>query len=172
MDRPLKKTESIEIRLPHETKQAFMARCREDGVSASEAVRGFIGERLAARAPAPSTDRRRCWRLAAGLAMAAGVAATAAPSLAGSVDRIGFSQLDRDASGELDRRELAHGARLQVRLEVGPGALELDRVTAPVAGSPAGEPGRALLEALVQARFTALDLDANGGVSFSEFRRR
>ena len=29
--RPLKKTETIEIRLPHDTKTAFMARCRAEG---------------------------------------------------------------------------------------------------------------------------------------------
>ena len=36
--RPPKKSESLEIRLPFDTKQAFMARCRDEGVTASEAV--------------------------------------------------------------------------------------------------------------------------------------
>ena len=38
----LKKSESLEIRLPYPTKQAFMARCRDDGRSASDALRAFI----------------------------------------------------------------------------------------------------------------------------------
>ena len=48
--RKLKKSETLEIRLPYPTKLAFMARCQDAGVSASEALRGFIGageERLA-----------------------------------------------------------------------------------------------------------------------------
>lgn len=48
--RRLKKSESLEVRIPYPTKQAFMARCRADGVSASESVRGFIEGRLAAPA--------------------------------------------------------------------------------------------------------------------------
>src|SRR5205809_809617 len=43
----LKKSESLEIRLPYPTKQAFMARCRDDGRSASDAMRGFIDYHLA-----------------------------------------------------------------------------------------------------------------------------
>ena len=37
--RKLKKSESLEIRIPYPTKQAFMARCRDGGRSASEALR-------------------------------------------------------------------------------------------------------------------------------------
>ena len=40
--RPLKKTETIEIRLPHDTKTAFMARCRAEGRTASDVLRRFI----------------------------------------------------------------------------------------------------------------------------------
>jgi hypothetical protein len=38
----LKKSETLEIRLPYPTKLAFMARCRDQGSTASEALRGFI----------------------------------------------------------------------------------------------------------------------------------
>ncbi|MEC8456219.1 MAG: hypothetical protein VXZ43_04830 [Pseudomonadota bacterium] len=47
--RPLKKTETIEIRLPHDTKTAFMARCRAEGRTASDVLRRFIDAELAAR---------------------------------------------------------------------------------------------------------------------------
>lgn len=107
MNRPLKKTETLEIRLPWETKQAFMARCRDDGVSASEALRGFITQRLEPRRlPARATGRRGL-QLAAGVAAALGLAVSAAPSLAGSFDRRGFDRLDRDRSGALSPAELA-----------------------------------------------------------------
>jgi hypothetical protein len=42
-----KKNDTLEIRLPQETKQAFMDQCRAEGRSASEAMRMFIEERLA-----------------------------------------------------------------------------------------------------------------------------
>ncbi len=109
MSRPPKKTETIEIRLAHETKLAFMARCRDEGVSASEALRTYIGSRLEA-APAGSstagTDWRKPMQWAAGAAVALGVAATAVPSLAGSSDRNGFRQLDQDGNGAVSRSEL------------------------------------------------------------------
>ena len=42
MGRELKKTDSIEVRLPDETKQAFMHACRQNGTSASAVLRAFI----------------------------------------------------------------------------------------------------------------------------------
>jgi hypothetical protein len=64
----LKKSESLEIRLPYPTKQAFMARCRNDGRSASDALRAFIDGYLV-DAENPAKPACRGWRLiAAGLA--------------------------------------------------------------------------------------------------------
>jgi hypothetical protein len=171
MDRPLKKSETIEIRIPYETKLAFMTRCREDGVSVSAALRGFIGERLEAppeMKSRPTSGRRMGLQMAAGLAAAIGMAATAVPSLAASVDRIGFSRLDADGDGGVSRAELARGATLEVRLQVGASGLEFDRA----AVGPAGEEDRALFEVLVRARFAAMDRNADGRLSFREFRRR
>ncbi|MEL7481578.1 MAG: hypothetical protein AAGJ29_08450 [Pseudomonadota bacterium] len=37
-----KKSETLEIRLPHSKKQAFMRACEEEGITASHAVRTFI----------------------------------------------------------------------------------------------------------------------------------
>jgi len=44
-----KKSETLEVRLPHETKQAFLTACREDGTTASEVVRGSIQDYLVSR---------------------------------------------------------------------------------------------------------------------------
>src|SRR5690606_13279907 len=41
-----KKSETLEVRLPYETKQAFLTACREDGTTASEVVRGSIDDYL------------------------------------------------------------------------------------------------------------------------------
>ena len=44
--RPLKKSETVEIRLPHATKTAFMEKCRAEGRTASDAIRRFIDREL------------------------------------------------------------------------------------------------------------------------------
>ncbi|HYG48936.1 MAG TPA: ribbon-helix-helix protein, CopG family [Allosphingosinicella sp.] len=98
-----KKNDSIEIRLPDETKAAFREKCRREGRTASDAVRSFIDEQLD---PRGNVRRRRTslWRigaaLAAGAVMGGGLAA---PSIAASADssRSAFRALDRDRDGAL-----------------------------------------------------------------------
>ena len=102
-----KKNDSIEIRLPDETKTAFREKCRREGRTASDAVRSFIDEQLE---PRGSLRRRRrsLWRI--GLAVAAGAVlggGLAAPSIAASSDnsRSAFRTLDRDHDGALTYEE-------------------------------------------------------------------
>ncbi len=96
--RKLKKSESLEIRIPYPTKQAFMARCRDEGRSASEALRGYIDSQL--KQEAPARDPRRIWRLVAGGLIAAAVGAAAAPSLARTGLRAAeFAALDANHDG-------------------------------------------------------------------------
>jgi plasmid stability protein len=102
-----KKNESIEIRLPDETKAAFREKCRREGRTVSDAVRSIIDEQLEFRG---SVRRRRksLWRI--GLAMAAGAAlggGLAAPSIAASADnsRSAFRALDQDRDGALSYEE-------------------------------------------------------------------
>ena len=64
LSRPPKKTETLEIRLDHAAKDAFMARCRAEGRTASEALRGFID----GRGPRPAKRRHGLgWTVAAAL---------------------------------------------------------------------------------------------------------
>lgn len=90
-----KKSETLEIRLPHAAKTAFMARCHAGGQTASEVVRDFIEGELNAR------GRSRSWRIAAAALAGLAVGAVAAPSLAqtGRSDRAAFERLDRDHDG-------------------------------------------------------------------------
>lgn len=94
---PSKKSETIEIRVPHDAKVAFAARCRENGQTVSEAVRDFMDREITAK-PA---GRSRWWP--AGLALAAGLAvgAVAAPSLAETApsSRAAFDRLDTNRDG-------------------------------------------------------------------------
>jgi hypothetical protein len=105
-----KKNDSIEIRLPDEAKAAFRAKCRQDGRTASEAVRSFIDEQLE---PGGRVRRRRraLWRF--GLAVTAGAVlggGLAAPSIAASANnsRSAFQALDRDRDGALTYEEFRH----------------------------------------------------------------
>ena len=102
--RPPKKSETLEVRLPYPTKQAFMARGRDDGRSASEAVRGFIEAEVGAGRLA---RRRRglIARVAAGAVLAAAAGAVAAPTLAHTNRGEAFERLDTNHDGVLSRAE-------------------------------------------------------------------
>jgi hypothetical protein len=96
-----KKSETLEVRLPYPTKQAFMARCRDDGRTASDAVRAFIEAEVA-----PRRKRRLLPHLAAGALMAAAAGAVAAPTLAHTANRTAeFLRLDRNHDGVLSLKE-------------------------------------------------------------------
>lgn len=101
MTQKLKKSETLEIRLPYPTKLAFMARCRDDGRSASEALRGYIEESLT---PLPAPRRR--WRIVAAGLIAAALGAAAVPSLASANVETGFDRLDADHDGRVTSVEL------------------------------------------------------------------
>ena len=103
----LKKSETLEIRLPHCTKLAFMARCRDEGHSASEALRGFIDGHLDRAAPGRAMGRRPR-HLLAGALIAAAVGAIALPSLAHPSLRSDFDRLDRNGDNAISLTEFAH----------------------------------------------------------------
>lgn len=99
-----KKTETLEIRLPPETKAAFMARCQGARRTASEALRDFIDQEL--RTSAPSRRRSAVWRLLAAAVAGLAVGAVAAPSLARPSGSDGaFQRLDANHDGVLSLDE-------------------------------------------------------------------
>jgi hypothetical protein len=102
-----KKNDSLEIRLPDETKAAFREKCRREGRTASDVVRSFIDEHLDSQGTM-RRRRRSLWRI--GVAVAAGAVlggGIAAPSIAASADtsRSAFRALDRDHDGALSYDE-------------------------------------------------------------------
>lgn len=158
-----KKSETLELRLPLETKQAFMARCRAAGVTASEALRGFIGDYIDGRDAARST-RRRMWTpvrlgLAAGALVAAGVLAQ--PSLARANASAAFDRIDANHDGRLSFAEFSRAVEPKLSLAFGP--------EAPPAAASAIPTD--LRERLIRQAFDRIDADRNGEISFSEFRR-
>ena len=94
--RPPKKSETLEIRLPHAAKVAFMDRCRAAGLTASEVVRDLIEK----EGPRPASAPRR-WQAA--LLVMAGllIGAVAAPSIAQALpgSRAAFDQMDANHDG-------------------------------------------------------------------------
>ena len=100
-----KKSETIEIRLSHEAKTAFMERCRRERRTASDAIRLFIDGQLGAR---PDARRRGAsWRIVlAGLVGAALGLGAAAPSFAHATqNKAAFDRLDRNHDGVLSYSE-------------------------------------------------------------------
>ena len=102
----LKKSETLEIRLPYPTKLAFMARCRDEGRSASEALRHFIDGHLEGRGPA-RRSLRRSRHLVAGALFAAALGAIALPSLARPSLRAEFDRLDLNGDRSISLAEFA-----------------------------------------------------------------
>ena len=98
-----KKSEVLEVRLPHALKTAFMAQCRKRGVTASARIRRHIEADIEAR-------RGPGFRLAAALAAGAALGAAAGPTLADTIhpsrdSRAAFQHLDANGDGVLSARE-------------------------------------------------------------------
>jgi hypothetical protein len=172
MTRPPKKSETLEIRLSHDAKQAFMACCRAEGLSASEALRRFIEQSLA-----PPAVRRRplCRRgpLLAGAVAAVVTAAAALPSLAHPSLRTEFDGLDLDHSNSLNLAEVTRGASVAVTVDLaGTSAIRSDRgAILPVAfeHDARGQAAARLARQAVATTFASLDRNHDGAISFAEF---
>ena len=113
-----KKSETLEVRIPYDTKQAFLTACREDGTTASEVVREsvqtYLDEReqpaiqekrtLVMKFPAPV--RHYAPRIAIGGVAALGLATFAAlPSAAAPDFKAQFGRLDTNGDGVLSADE-------------------------------------------------------------------
>ncbi len=113
-----KKSETLEVRIPYDTKQAFLTACREDGTTASEVVRETVQTYLDERErPSPKETRtlvmklpqpvrRYGPRIAAGSLAAIGLATFAAlPSAAAPDLAARFKLLDTNGDGALSADE-------------------------------------------------------------------
>jgi hypothetical protein len=145
-----KKSETLEIRLPHALKKAFMVRCRNEGRSASEALRGYIEQAVAT----PRQPNRHLRWAAVGLA-AVSLGAVAAPSLARPSLPAQFARLDANHDGRLSFAEFERGASVQIAL--GPGAAH--------ALTPADR------QSLLREEFDRIDANRDGEIALDEFRR-
>lgn len=117
MKRREKKSESLDIRLPYQQKQDFMAATKQQGETASQVLRSFIADYIedARLAEQPNTVQEITMTLARhrfkSIATAAGAAigvfsVTALPSAA---DSTAFERLDKNSDGILTEGEIAPG---------------------------------------------------------------
>jgi hypothetical protein len=105
-----KKSETIEVRVPYATKAAFVAKCRGDGRTVSDAVRQFMAQELEATSRS-QRGRARVWQAVAAAVAGLALGAVAAPSLAHPTanSRAAFERLDRNHDGLLSFDEFRRG---------------------------------------------------------------
>ena len=103
--RPPKKSETLEIRLPYAAKTEFMERCRRDGLTASEVVRGMIETRV--EIGAKTRRSGRAWLALAAAVGGIAIGAAAAPAIAQALpgSQAEFEQLDANGDGLLSQAE-------------------------------------------------------------------
>ncbi len=107
LSRPPKKSETLEIRLPHAAKTAFMERCRAEGLTASEVVRDLIETRVKATSNRRPRRSTRTWLTLAAALGGIAIGAAAAPAIAQALpgSQAAFQQLDANGDGVLSLAE-------------------------------------------------------------------
>ncbi len=161
--RPPKKSDTIEVRLTHEAKRAFMRKCEADGQTASGAIRCYID---AAVAP----ERRR-WRVRLVLGVLPVVAAAAyalmpARAVASHDPRPQFNAMDRNHDGVLTPDEYGDDRYAPVNCDGSrrPFVIPLGRSTDPgFLGMRTYAISRAALPVV------RMDRDGDGKVTYAEF---
>ena len=192
MKRPPKKDDTLEVRLPQETKQAFMERCKAEGSTASDTVRGFIEGHLAKPL---SAKEPAFYRPAASFAAIAAFAAvgialfTPTPSRAAPDLKSMFQEMDTNKDGKVSETEFAARRPMMARRDgAGPGQAgfggpppraDVIFIAGPPPGAPMGPPpgpppGMQPLsdkdrEAFRAKMFGETDANKDGAVSFEEF---
>jgi hypothetical protein len=179
--RPPKKTETLEVRLPHAVKRDFMARARSQGRTASALLREFIDGYLAG--DSPMEDRPMFKRIAKPAAATAVIGAVIAahvmlPTAAAAAPdfKSVFEQLDRNKDGKLSADEfaghqvLADNAYAQHSADLGHGAVPMMvAIHSSVHALVHGAASAAETHANMQKTFASLDGDGDGAVTFGEF---
>lgn len=113
-----KKSESLEVRLPHSTKRDFMEACEREGITASQAVRTFIDVyvRRSKRAKLKTICQDLAMNLiknpvkSAGISLAALAAAFAFSATPSMADDDSFAVLDKDGDGYITEADKPAGA--------------------------------------------------------------
>ena len=175
--RPPKKSETLEVRVPHEVKDALMRKARAEGRSASDVVRTCIADYLDGERKEASS-MFVSWKPAAAVG-ALGVAIlwsalTPTPAGAGPDFRAAFEHFDQNHDQQISLDEFLgrNTDMLFINRADRPADPSIDKkftlpigrkVPPPLPG--ASHPPREML----QSEFALEDRDKNGSVTFEEF---
>lgn len=101
-----KKSETLEIRLPHASKVAFMEQCRRNGVTASEVLRNLIEKSGGTACKSAGRGLSRWMQVLAAAGTGLLIGSVAAPAIAQALpERASFTHLDLNHDGVLTRSE-------------------------------------------------------------------
>lgn len=178
-ERPPKKTETLEVRVPHEVKHALMQKARAEGRSVSEVVRTFIADYLDGDRKEASSMTFALWKPAA-VATLSGVAvfwAALVPSAANAGPDLtaAFKQLDQNEDGLVSLSEFVrrNADMLFLQAPVGDASTATEKpfvipIRRDLPPPPAGStlPPRELL----QLEFARHDRNNDGNVTLGEFQ--
>jgi Ca2+-binding EF-hand superfamily protein len=176
-----KKSENIEIRVPHGMKNDFMARCRTEGRSASDVLRGFIEDYLAAGTSPKMEDRPIMPRIAkpAAAAVTAGALSLLfllTPAVSANDLEAAFRGMDLNGDGAVTLAEFttpsAHGDMVLMRHDGAPlPGPDAKPVVLPLHGKqvPVHPQAKAPPPEMLRTVFAEQDSDHDGVLRFTEF---
>jgi Ca2+-binding EF-hand superfamily protein len=173
-----KKSETLEVRLPHEVKNALMRKAQAEGRSASEIIRQSIDAYLADRAKEKPNMLITAWKpIAVVGAAAAAILWTAlapAPLAAGPDLHAAFNTFDRNKDGTVTLEEFRAGHaddRLFVHSGTKAGHDQHAFMIPLHHDAKAFENGMPVPAAMLKAEFAKEDTNHNGSVDFAEFKQ-
>ena len=175
--RPPKKSETLEVRIPHEVKDALMRKAHAEGRSASEVVRRSIDSYLAVQPKEARSMLIGLWKpvALAGAAMVAIVSAviTPAPSHAKPDLRSVFQMLDRNHDGSISLSEFVSDASdpnvekmHHAHMKDAAAHKQMGAAHAQMMKAGGGKASATML----RSHFAQLDSNGDGSVTFSEFQ--
>ncbi|HKC02739.1 MAG TPA: EF-hand domain-containing protein [Sphingomicrobium sp.] len=169
-----KKSETLEVRLPHEVKSALMGKAHAQGRSASEVVRRSIDAYLAEQPKEARSMLLTLWKPAAALgtaALAMWAAISPAPLHAKPDLKAVFQIIDRNSDGAITRDEFVQHTSdpaIQKMHEAHNGMMH--HVMAAMHGNGAEADHARPSKAMIEVHFAKVDANSDGSVTFSEFQ--
>ena len=171
-----KKSESIEVRLPHEVKSALMEKAHAEGRSASEVIRSSIDSYLAGQPKESRSMLIPLWKPAAvagaGALAFLWAAATPVPSQAKPNLKSIFETLDRNRDGKLTLDEFTRDASdpaVHKMHHAHMTGTEKSRF-APMHADMMKSAHEKSSDGAIRAHFAEIDANRDGNITYEEFR--
>ena len=172
-----KKSETIEVRLPHKVKSALMNKARAEGMSASEVIRQSIDSYLAQQPKEARSMLFAMWKpaalIGAGSLALVLTSISATPSQAKPDLRSVFQMLDRNHDGAITINEFLRDASdpaiekmHHAHMKAGAGNGGMTAMHGEMTRAAHDKPS----DRALRAHFAELDANSDGSVTFKEFQ--